>query len=442
MWCSSSSSTCSLRPEPRTDAPAAAARRPGRTPCACRVRQSARPGSASRRLPSTAQRRPRRRRVENPLARLAVARRGRRCAAPRAAPPASPSARRQRRRVQRAGQPQRQRDVVGRARPLQLVEEPQPLLRERQRQLAPDAHRRPAPARGRLRLPSSARGQRRRRSAPRTARGAASSTPSAGADPAISRVASSECPPSSKKLSSTPTRSQRPAPRRTAPHSTSSARRARRRVRARAGVAVRRGQRPAVELAVRRSAAARPAPRTRTAPCSPAALAARCARSAAASGARTVARPPRRRPAACRPALSSRATTAACAHRRDARASAASISPSSMRKPRIFTCVVGAAQELQRRRRRASAPGRRCGTAGCPARPNGSATNRSAVSSGAAQIAARQPGARDVQLARDARPAPAAGRRRARRPACSQIGRPIGTASSTSARHWSPGNRR
>ena len=89
--------------------------------------------------------------------------------------------------------------------------------------------------------------------------------------------------------------------------------------------------------------------------------------------------------------------------------------------------VVGAAQELQLRRRRASAPGRRCGTSARPAaRRTGRRTKRSAVSSGPAQVAAGQAGAADVQLAGHAhgdRPQP---RVEHVERGCWRAGRPIG----------------
>ena len=61
--------------------------------------------------------------------------------------------------------------------------------------------------------------------------------------------------------------------------------------------------------------------------------------------------------------------------------------------------VVDAAEELEVAARQPSAPDRRCGRGGRPCRPKGSATKRSAVRSGAVQIAARDAGAADVDLA-------------------------------------------
>ena len=82
-------------------------------------------------------------------------------------------------------------------------------------------------------------------------------------------------PPSSKKLSSTPTRSS-PSTSANRPHSTSSCGRARRRGRSRRRQ-LRRGQGPPVHLAVRRQRQRARAPRTPPAPCTPAALAPTCA---------------------------------------------------------------------------------------------------------------------------------------------------------------------
>ena len=79
--------------------------------------------------------------------------------------------------------------------------------------------------------------------------------------------------------------------------------------------------------------------------------------------------------------------TAACADAGCA-ASTASISPARSGTPDL-DLVVGPAEVLQLRRRRSSGPGPRCGTS-APGGPNGSATNRSAVSPGRPQIAAGQ----------------------------------------------------
>ena len=91
---------------------------------------------------------------------------------------------------------------------------------------------------------------------------------------------------------------------------------------------------------------------------------------------------PRRRPAAGRRARP-RARPRPLRRTRRVRASTASISPSSMRIAAHLDLVVEAAEELERRRRRASAPGRRCGRCARRRRPpEWIGTNRSAVSSG------------------------------------------------------------
>ena len=150
----------------------------------------------------------------------------------------------------------------------------------------------------------------------------------------------------------------------------------------------------------------------------------RCARSASASASPTTYATSR-----CSPGASSRASDRALAHARVLRAARASISPGSMRKPRIFTWWSSAPQELQRRRPPASAPGRPCGTSARPASAaNGSGTKRSAVSPGAAQVAARHAAPRP-RTARRRRPrAPARRARPARRRARCAIGRPMAGA--------------
>ena len=133
------------------------------------------------------------------------------CAAPRGAARSRSRLRCERRHVERPAQAHGGGDVVGRAAGLELVEEPQPLLGERERQRA--VARRPARSGG------AAAARRAARRAPRSARPApatvgasnrlrsGSSTSNASRTRAITWVASSEWPPSSKKLSWTPTRS-------------------------------------------------------------------------------------------------------------------------------------------------------------------------------------------------------------------------------------------
>ena len=107
--------------------------------------------------------------------------------------------------IEEPAQPQRHRDVVDRGGPLQLVQEPQPALGERQRHhrraldRPPTALRRPpsSPIRGaNWATVGASNTARTERSASRPALTAA-----------ISRIADSESPPRSKNESSTPTRS-------------------------------------------------------------------------------------------------------------------------------------------------------------------------------------------------------------------------------------------
>ena len=105
------------------------------------------------------------------------------------------------------------------------------------------------------------------------------------------------------------------------------------------------------------------------------------------------------RPAAASPVpVLARATTAACATARMPQQRRLDLAQLDAEAADLHL-LVGAAQVLELAVAHASAPGRRCGTSGCPARPNGSATNRSAVSP--AGPGSRAPArARDVQLAR------------------------------------------
>ena len=154
----------------------------------------------------------------------------------------------QRRGIQVPGQPHRHRDVVRRARPLQLRQEPQPLLRERQRHPArplPRPQRRPRRAAPPARAASPAGV-----GASNTAR-TASSAPSTARTRLTSRTASSECPPRSKKLSSAPTRSS-PSTSANTPHKISSSHRRRTPARAAPRRVIRGGQRRPVHLPVRR----------------------------------------------------------------------------------------------------------------------------------------------------------------------------------------------
>ena len=287
-------------------------------------------------------------------------------------PTRSPSAASSAARSSAPVEPQRQRDRVGRARALQPVQEPQPALRKGQRDLGRTRQR----AQGRPRWP--AHPPRRLTSAATVGASnrlrIASSTSSAERMRLISRVASSEWPPSSKKLSSMPTRSS-PSTSANSAHSISSCgvRGSRRTC---AGVRLRRRQRPAVELAVgRQRQPVQHHERRRHHVVRQARAEMRAQRrgiGARARGRHHIGHQP------LVPGPSSRAITAACATPHAAPA------PPRSRRAR---CGSRASSPARRRargspapRRRASAPGRRCGTSGCPAGPNGSATNRSAVS--------------------------------------------------------------
>ena len=242
-------------------------------------------------------------------------------------------------------------------------QEPQPLLRERQRQPAGRGCATSGSA-----APASPRSPQRRRASAATRRRLeqrCGSAPRRRAPHAIrltSRVASSECPPSSKKLSWMPTRST-PSTSANSRAQDLLLRRARRRER-RPRRQLRRGQRAPVELAVRRQRQPlqhhkrrrhhvvgqplRQRPRAaRRASAQP-----RCRRHHIGHQPLVARdRPPARPPPPAPPP--------------DAAASAASISPGSMRKPRIFTChPPGPGTPAPRPA--ASAPGPRSGTSGSP----------------------------------------------------------------------------
>ena len=198
-----------IRPPPRTAAPAAAAQRAGRrrTPPP-RPQAAARSSGSATSITGSSDHRLLRTHLQNALDRPPSTA-GTPCAAPRGgrphrpAPPAAPP-------VQRPGQPQRDGDVVGRARALQLAEEPQ-------RRCANDngttsGRARPPTRHGPYPRPASRVASPATVGASNNARNG-TSTPSTVRMRLTSRVASSECPPSSKKLSSTPTREDRAPPR-------------------------------------------------------------------------------------------------------------------------------------------------------------------------------------------------------------------------------------
>ena len=169
-------------------------------------------------------------------------------------------------------------------------------------------------------------------------------------------------PPSSKKLSSMPTRSS-PSTSANSPHSTSSCG-------VRGSRAGPRSQPPAQAAHDGRacrspSAADAPAPRSTTAPDAP----------AAPPKAQTEAPnpPPERRPRRRHHIAHQTPARAAVVPRHHAGlrhpatpSSAASISPGSIRKPRSLICVVGTPDETPAPRPNATAPGPRSGTSGCP----------------------------------------------------------------------------
>ena len=280
----------------------------------------------------------------------------------------------------------------------QLLQEPQPLLREGQRQPPAAVHRLDGRQLGarraleRVRARSASTGVREQPAS-------GSSTPSTCRTRDMTRAASSEWPPSSKKSSRRPTRST-PSTSAQMPAS-ASLRLARAAPRSRAS----RRHRPPARAAPCgppcrwASAAARRAARTPPAPCTPAAPLR--AGAPAAASASAVAHDVGHQPLVARHVLARQHH--GLAHVRRARPARASISPSSMRKPRTFTwwsvrprnssCAV-------RQRQRARSPVRYSRAPGSP--PNGSGTKRSAVSSGRSQVAARDARAADAQLARHA----------------------------------------
>ena len=169
----------------------------------------------------------------------------------------------------------------------------------------------------------------------------------------------------------------RPERRRASPRSACAARRSAAASRAPLG----RGQRLAVDLAVGRRAAARRAPRTRTAPCSPAAAATAAARSGVVGGAtssRDDDTPTRR----ASPGASSRATTTRLAHAGVLRQRGLDLAELDAVAAHLHL-VVDAAEELERA---VGAPAARRSPVRYSRAPaaaeNGSGTKRSAVSAG------------------------------------------------------------
>ena len=263
------------------------------------------------------------------------------------------------------------RDVVGGAARLELVEEPQPLLREGERQRRPSRGTGASGGAGGAAAPRrrrDPRGERRRRSAPRTASRSGSSTPKASRTPRQhlrreQRVAAQL----EEVVVGRPTRSTPSTSAQIAGEQLLGRVRGRRRsrvARRRALSGARQRLRSTLPLGVSGSASSEHEGRGHHVLRQPLAQEARAARPRPAAG--SVGRHDvgdqalvaRARPRA--PAPPPRAPPGAAA-------SAASISPSSMRKPRTFTWWSSAAEELERRRPAASAPGRRCGRAARPA---------------------------------------------------------------------------
>ena len=271
------------------------------------------------------------------------------------------------------------RHVVGRAPRLELVEEPEPLLGEGERQRRP-----PAPARARRRRAASSRPAPARGSIsaarPATVGGSksarsGSSTPKAWRTRDTTWVARSECPPSAKKSSSAPTRSTprtsaqipRAAPR--PPSAAAPTSRPRRRCRGLAADPAS-ARRSTLPLAVSGRAVEEDEGRGHHVLRQPALEIG--ARALPAERRRPAARHHDRPPAGGPPGPSSRGRRPPPLAPRDGSASAASISPGSIRKPRIFTWSSIRPEELDPPPGRRSARGRRSGRGALP-RPPGSA---------------------------------------------------------------------
>ena len=205
MWCTTATNTCSssaTRNSLARNGISAARSKLVPRRLADGLRQSARRPARWRRRPAS---RSRPARPAPPPAGVSPRPRRTACAGSRGGATTSASAAPQRLDVQAPAEPQRHRHVVDRRRALQLVEEPQPVLGERQRH-----HRRPldrppaAPA-----APSSPP----MRGANWATVGASNSVRTASPASrtvliaAIRRIADSESPPRSKNESSTPTRS-------------------------------------------------------------------------------------------------------------------------------------------------------------------------------------------------------------------------------------------
>ncbi len=208
MWCMVSEQRRARSAQPQQRGAQQRARARGRTaaapPRAARRAglRLARPRRAGRRgRPPAAARAPAGR---STWTRLAVRRRRRWCAAPRGGGRSRSRLAASAVDVERALEAQRGRHVVGGAARLELVEEPEPLLGEGERQRPGRAAPGTSGGAGALRAGPPGRLDRARRARPRVGASnsarSGSSTPKASRTRETTRVASSEWPPSSKKL--------------------------------------------------------------------------------------------------------------------------------------------------------------------------------------------------------------------------------------------------
>ena len=276
----------------------------------------------------------------------------------------------------------RDRDVVRRRRRVEPVEEPHPLLRQRQRH--PSGPRPRRPGRGRV----HACGARRSTYAASSATVGASNSSRTPTSESERRVDAARPPASRQRVAAEveevvvdTDRARRRAPRRRpSAIGSSTGRRS-------APGTPRPRQRTAVRAAPRGracrpgSAGSRRAPRRARAPCTPAAGSATLPQQLASTSIGRPAPGRRRTTRTVSPVGPGRADGARESHVR-MRGSTASISPSSMRKPAHLHLEVGAAQVLAACR--SGRPPHQVAGAVHPlaAAPNGSATNRSAVSPG------------------------------------------------------------
>ena len=340
MWCTTSTSTCSSGAQPRTAAPGSAPPRARSNAYRARLRpplvQLRRRDLDHRQLPA------RLASGQDLLVRLAV-RRGNTVRSASCRADHIPQRRPQRRHVHLAGQPHRHRRCcTSRSGP---PAGPGTTAAAARTTTAPHpAAAPPAPAPAAPHRASASRRQprhgRRLEHAPATA----APTPSTARIRLTSRIASSECPPRSKKSSSTPTRST-PSTSANTPHRSSS--RTRRRPPARPGAGVLRGgQRLPVQLPVHRQRQRLQHHHRGRAPCTPAAAGRELPQPRPCRPRRPPRPAPHRRPAACHPGASSRATTAACATcawPRQHRLDLTRLDP----EPADLHLIIGPAHELQ-----------------------------------------------------------------------------------------------